>query len=335
MEKVNDLSPALMEIVNAAKPKQGQVIYFQSLRINAGGTTCPNKDRIFDPYAINPDGKTKGRYVDIAYVEGQAHAQGDRQAQYQFGEVKFRKTDGNLIGCSGNNRGGDGKFLFMFLTNHSKTNVGKPWYAPRDGQPLFFEMQIPELAAADKVKFRKRLALAINKIDEMPDSKLLDFALSLEMKGITEFSKMDEIRNKLGDIAEKNPDKVMNMDKDINLNMKLFIKQALQYGIWEENKNLKLFFWPDTKDPVFTMSPGQDLYTKTIEYLLGNGTDTYDLTKGLIEKAKAKLDKVKAKNPSPKQDGIVGDAVNEAVQSSDPMVGKKIPTPQFSEVQET
>ncbi len=188
-------------------------------------------------------------------------------------------------------------------------------------------MQEPAKTAEQKNEFRRRVRYAGQKIDEMPDSKLLDYALSLDMIGINEFSKMDEIRDKLYEIAEKNPDKVMSMDKDINLNMKLFIKEALKYGIWQEDKALRQFVWPDSGDPVCVVAPDSDLYQKTIEYLLASGQDTYSLVKNLI-------DKKKAKDKPGKKEGTVADAVKESKKSLDNAPDKKFKVPEFQEVTE-
>lgn len=288
MEAVNQLSPELMKIVNDARPKRGQVIYFQSLRPQAGGTSVRSIDRIFDPYVKNPDG-SKGNYVDIGYVTGQIPAIGTTPARHNFGRIQFSKSSQNIIGLSGNNRGDDTLFQYFFLCNYNKLNIGKSWYSPGEGQMPLFEMMVPEMQAEEKNKFRRRVRQAGEKIDTMPDEKLLSFAMAMDMVGITEFSKMEEIRDRLYQIAEKDPDKVMNMDKDVHTTMKVFIKEALRYGLWEEDKHLKLFRWPETGDPVFLMTPGQDLYAETIKYLLGErGNDTYEMVSGLIHEKKAK-----------------------------------------------
>ncbi len=293
MEAVNELSAELTKIVNAARPKKGQVIYFRSLRPDAGGTRVKNIDRIYDPWKDNGDG-TKGSYVDIGYVTGQLPAIGSTPARHNFGRIQFTKSSANIIGLSGNNRAQDTLFLYFFLCNFNKMNMGKDWYSPSDGQMPLFEMMVPEMQAEEKNKFRRRVRQAGEKIDQMPDEKLLSFAMAMDMHGINEFSKMEEIRDRLYIIAEKDPDKVMNMDKDVHTTMKIFIKEAIKYGIWEEDKILKLFRWPETQDPVFLMTPGQDLYAETIKYLLGNGESTYEMVSGLIHERKAKEAKDKA-----------------------------------------
>jgi hypothetical protein len=285
MEPMNVLSPELTKIVNDARPKKGQVIYFESLRPQGGGTTVQSTDRIFDPFVKNSDG-SRGAYTDIGYVIGQLPARGNIPAMHNFGRIQFTRTSGNTIATSGNSRADDTLFLYLFLTNFNKMNKGQEWYAPSDGQMPLFTQQALAMKSEERNKFRRRVTAASQKIEGMSEEKLLGFALSLEMKGINEFSKLEEIKDKLYDIAEKNPDRVLNMDKDINLNMRLFIKEALKYNIWIEDKALGLFVWPDTKSHVFLMTPGQDLYAETIKYLLGPGESTYMLVKGLIDKAK-------------------------------------------------
>lgn len=330
MEAINVLSPQLMKIVNDARPKRGQVIHFESLRLQAGGTSVKSVDRIFDPYVENEDG-TKGNYADIGYVIGQLPAMGATPARHQFGRIQFSKSSGNIITTSGNNRGDDTLFLFLFLTNWNKMNIGKPWHAPSDGQMPLFTQQVPEMAAKEANDYRRKVRMAGEKIDSTPDPKLLDLALALDMRDINQFSDMEEIRNKLYLIAEGdpkrgikgNPDKVLNMDKDVNLNMKLFIKEALKYNIWVEDKALKLLIWPDTQDPVFVMAPGQDLYSEAIKYLLGPGERTYNLVKGLIEKARSKEQKKKNYEP-PSKNNVVGKVAEDAINAGDHIPEGKI-----------
>lgn len=332
METFNNISPELAKKVNEARPKPGQTIYFNSLRPKAGGTTILPRDRIWDPYIKDEKGKDKGDWVDIAYITGQLPATGALPARHQFGTIQFRRISYNVIGVSGNNKADSVLFMYLFLTNYNKANIGKPWYAPSDGQGSYFEMVVPEKTAEEQNKFRRKRRQAEEKIDNMPDSKLLDFSLALELQGITEFSKMEEIRNKLYAIADKNPERIQNMDKDVNMNMKLLIKEAIKFKIWEEDKAKQLFLWADTKDYVFLMSPGQDLYAKTIEYLKSAGQDTYTLVKELIEKAKTK--ESKKKGSGDKEDGTVGDAVKEAKKSLDNAPDKKFVVPELVEVKE-
>jgi len=345
MEPINVLSPELTKIVNAGKPQRGQVIYFESLRLQAGGTSVKSIDRIYDPYWENEDG-TKGRQTDIGYVTGQMPAIGVTPARHIFGRIQFSKISGNIIGTSSNNRGDDTLFLYLFLTNWNKMNIHKPWYSPSDGQMALFTQQVPEMAAKEANDHRRKMRLAGEKIDNMPASKLLDFALSLDMKGINQFSDMEEVRNKLYLIAEGdpkrgikgNPDKVLNMDKDVNLNMKLFIKEALKYNLWLEDKALGLFVWPETREHVFLMTPGTDMYAEGVKYLLSKeGERTYSLVHGLIEKAKVKekADSAKGKVNDSKNKKVdkVADAILEAEKVGDTEPGTKIKVDKVVEVQ--
>lgn len=321
MEKINVLSPELAKIVNDARPKKGQVIYFESLRPQGGGSTVKPVDRIYDPWAVNEDG-SKGAYTDIGNVIGQLPAMGTQPARHNFGRLQFTKTTGNTIDISGQNRGDDTKFLFLFLTNQNMMNKNKPWYAPSDGYSIIFTQQTPAMAAEDRNIFRRKVRAAGEKIDITPNEKLLDLALALDMKNINQFSKMEEIRDKLYEIAEKNPERVMGMDKDINLNMKLRIKEALKLGIWQEDRALKLFVWADTQEPVFATTPGQDLYNSAIKYFQGAGEETYNLLAGLIEKAKKKAESKKSFVPESKNPSV-GKVIDDASNAGDGKSEKK------------
>ncbi len=333
MEKINVLSTKLMQIVNDARPKKGQVIYFESLRPQGGGTSVRNVDRIFDPYVENEDG-SMGAYTDIGYVIGQLPAMGNLPARHNFGRIQFSRSTGNTIDISGQNRGDDSLFLFLFLTNQNVMNKGKDWYAPSDGQAILFGMRTPHKGAEDRNAFRRKVRAAGEKIDLTPNEKLLDLALALEMKGINQFSKMEEIKDKLYEIAEKNPDRVIGMDKDINLNMKLVIKEAMKYNIMYEDKALRLFVWADTKEAVFAVTPGQDLYNAAIKYFQGSGDETYKLLRSLIEKAKIKAAKKKDNDDTPSKDLTVGEVAEKAAKAGDDKAGKKFVVPEVVELKD-
>lgn len=322
-----------MKLVNDARPKPGQVIYFESLRPQGGGTTVKPVDRIYDPWAKNEDG-TDGAYIDIGYVLGQLPAMGNLPARHNYGRLQFTKTTGNTIDISGQNRGDDTKFLFLFLTNQNMMNKNKPWYAPAEGYSIIFTQQTPALAAEDRNKLRSRIRAAQDKIDSTPNEKLLDLALALDMKNINQFSKMDEIRDQLHTIAEgnpikgikPNPERIMGMDKDVNLNMKLRIKEALKYNIWREDRALKLFVWADTEEPVFATTPGSDLYNSAIKYFQGAGEETYNLLAGLIDKARKKAES--KKNFAPESKSLsVGEVSEKAANAGDNKAEKKFSVP--------
>lgn len=321
MEKINVLSPQLTKIVNEARPKHGQVIYFESLRPQGGGTSVRNIDRIFDPYVENEDG-THGAYTDIGFVIGQLPATGTTPARHNFGRIQFSKSTDNIIPVSGANRGDDTLFQYLFLTNWNKSNQGKPWYSPTDGQmPLFNQMK-PAMKAKDENAFRRNVMSAVAKIEDMTNEKLVDLAVALDMRNINKFSDMEEIKNQLFKIADKNPERIMGMDKDINLNMKLLIKEALKYNIWEEDRALKLFVWKDTQEPVFATTPGSDLYSSAIKFFQGSGDGTHSLLRNLVDKAKKKEQAKKSFVPQ-SNDETVDKIVEKATAAGDNKPEKK------------
>jgi hypothetical protein len=254
------------------------------VRPKARGTTVFPIDRIFDPYVKNEEGESVGDYVDIAYVTGTKPATAKEKATDIIGRIQFTYTSDGRIGIRGGNRTDELLFQFLYLTNQNRNTTGKAWSVPGSGKkPLFFIVE-PSKTAKDKNDFRRKVRMAGEAIDKMPDSKLRDFAIGLDMKSINTFSGVEEIKDQLYKVAEKDPDKIIGLDKDASLKIKIDIKEAEKLGVIERDTNLGMMVWPDTKEPICTIPPGKDMYTVLTAYFLGKGSEAYSIIKQLVEK---------------------------------------------------
>jgi hypothetical protein len=272
--KYNTISDQLKEIIRKRLPATGQTVYFQSIRPNAAGTTVVPKDRIFDPFAN--DGK--GEYVDIAYVTGH-NPNGPI-----LGRIQFRKADGGRIAITGGNRSHENLFVYLYLTNQRIGSNKEPWYVATEGRSKIFSMDEPAQTAKQKLEFKRRVRWAGEIIDKMGDNTLRDFASGLDMKGINQFSDPDEIRLKLEGIAEKDPDKIITLDRDLTIPAKVLVKEAEKLGVIQKDSQLQQYVWPDSGELICVAPPGKDLRDTLVTFLLSiKGIETHKMLQALVD----------------------------------------------------
>jgi len=299
----NKISDKLREEVRKALPKRGQTIWFKSVRPKGRGSTVLNTDRIFDPWARDlGNGKFEGEFIDIAYIVGQAPGKGD-----QFGRIQFTRGQGNVLPIKGGNLADERLFQYLFLCNSLKNNGKKvngqyvcPWFVENSGRRFVCQMQEPAVSAKEKNDRRRKIRQAGEVIDLMGPVELFDFALGLDMKGINKFSDEEEVRARLGDIAEKDPDKILRLNSDIGVKLNIMIKNAEQFGVVTHNKGLGVYEWPDTGEVICMTPPGKGPREALTAYLLSDkGAETLRFIQGLVN-AKKEEAKEEPKPEKPK-----------------------------------
>lgn len=291
----NQLSDVLRAELKKAMPKPGQVIWFESSRPKARGTTILGFDRIWDPGANNGEGD----YIDIAYLPSSG-------TDPKKSRIHFTISQMGKIGIHGGNKADELKFAFLYLTNVLKNNVGKPWYIQPVGG-IMCRMLEPSQSAVDRNELRRKVRYAGDRIDGMPDGKLFDFAIGLEMKGINKHSNPEEIRDQLFKIAEKDPEKILALDRNIEFKAKTIIRKAEQFGIVKRDAALGMLVWSDTSDPICAIPPDKNIYDSLVKFFLDKGAEVYSTIHALVDKKEAALEAKTAEHsdnpPPPKNKG--------------------------------
>ena len=288
VNKWNNLSEKLRQVVREALPKQGQVLYFESLRPNGRGTTVLPKDRIFDPYAGE-----NGEYVDIAYITGSQPGSnnGKEQDPNVYGRIQFRKSEGGTIPIRGGNRQDELKFTYLFLTNQNRTNKGQPWFVDPIGRKSCFRLVKASQDADAVIETERKIRMAGDKIDEMPDSRLREYAIGLDMKGITKFSSPNEIRVKLIKMTKtrEGAERVMGLDKDVNIMIKNVLKAAEALNVVKRDTALGCFLWANGGDVICTVPPGKNAYQFMTEYFqTPKGSEVYKVISAMVDREQSR-----------------------------------------------
>lgn len=298
--KYNQLSEKLLAEVRQHLPKKGQTIYFESVRPKARGTTVLSHDRIYDPY--------KEEFVDIAYVTGNAPGKGET-----IGRIQFNKMGGGRLPITAGNKDHENKFIYMFLTNYRAENAcdpkskePAPWFVGSEGRQAVFRLPSPKLSAQDKVRIDREIRFAKQAIDEMGENELRQFAIGLDMKGITQHSDPDEIRVQLFKIAEsgdgRGAEKIRKLHTDSNLKANILIKEASKAQVIVYNSQLKTWEWVDGGESICVVPDGKKPYDAMITYLLSSkGTKVYEHISTLVEAKKNQTPDDKAAITEPPQ----------------------------------
>jgi hypothetical protein len=275
--KINEISPELAAIVNEARPKKDQTIWFESVRPKSRGTTVLPHDRIYDPGIED--------FVDIAYITGTTPAKGPGgTAKENIGRIQFTRNDFGRMGIRGGSKKDDILFTFLFLTNQNATNQGKPWFV--EGNNLVFKQDEPKKRSADSIAFDRQVRQAMDSIDMMDRGKLIEIASGLDMDWVNDSTADDEIIRVLYDISKKNPGKVLGLDKDVSLKMKSDVKDAERLGVIKKNDELQMWVWPESQERICSYQEGMSPADSMVAYFKGTGSKTYQYILQLNDREK-------------------------------------------------
>lgn len=279
-QKVNGISEELANLVKAAMPKPGQVVWFESIRPKARGATVLPYDRIFDPNLGE-----SGEYVDIAYITGREPAKGPGGTPKEIhGRIQFTRLNHGRIGIVGGNKQDEQMFFYLFLTNYNTTNVDKPWFIP--GKNPVFRQDATARREEEQIEFDRKVRQAQDAIDKMTPTKLREIASGLDLK-FAKGSKGNEtsVIAALYKIAKTNPSKILGIDKDVSIKMKSDVRRAEKLGLIKYDPALKIWMWPETGDKICTLNPTKSAVDSMVAYFLSSGGKTYTFLLDQIERA--------------------------------------------------
>ena len=159
----------------------------------------PAKDQII----VNNNGEQE--VVDIAFIE--SFRQGGEPV---FGKIQFRKAQAGAIILSGDKASDLKQYEYMERCNFNESNPNRN----KSVIPVFKRRNYQEELKKDRIR-RKDLRDALNMVEEMTDVELRKFAVALKVTGEDD----DEIRTKIEQWAEKNPEKFLAMTENRDLSI--------------------------------------------------------------------------------------------------------------------
>lgn len=295
-KKYNNFSDKLLKQLPKLKP--GEKIKFQLNGVRpdkqTGKMICPNSfslrpfDRIFDPYAGE-----NGEYVDVAYILGEAPAPVDsnKQSITRFGRVRFTRTTAGTIEIIGGHKEMEKMLPLLFFSNYNQSNVGKPWYVKPEGKHVFHQIETTK-KAKDDLATQKRKHQAKSLVMDMDEGQVHEISSGLFPNTYHAMSN-EERTLQLIKIAEKTPEKILDLDKNVEVKSTAFIEECLKAGIININKTKQQFEWADDKTKICSIKPGQTPHNSLKRYFMTDeGMEVLEgLEKQLAIAKKPKKDK--------------------------------------------
>jgi hypothetical protein len=257
--KFNNYSKELLEHFPKLAPGQALVFRLNGIRYDPGlrRTIVPNTvefpcvDRIYDPY-------TK-EYIDISWIEQERPAppSSNKETEIVIGNASFTRAGQGEIFY----RGGDTRNYelarFLFFSNRNKSNVEKPWHIPPS--QYIFEVK-------DNEDHRKTLATerlvdqAKQVIDSLSSDKIKEIKRGMFPNDHINISE-EQVILKLREVAVKNPSKIINLSKDVDLKVNAFITRCTEANLIKFVEDTKEWKWADTGEIICRIKPGNTAYS--------------------------------------------------------------------------
>jgi hypothetical protein len=274
----NNYSPQLKKELDAARPKTSeagrkQAVYFETTKktLKNGVYTYPNSvsvpstDTIRDPHT--------GEYIEIAYLI--------RPSTGEKGRIVFEGSSAGRLMCT-SGAASDSLFNYLYLSNYNQDNS---IHAERNIKPIggfLFTKVKPAETATEKIKRDRRIRDAKNSIDAFPDNLLKTYAYALNIKDINEFSDSEEMRVKLLELADKNPEIILTFDKDYDKKLELWVRRLEEKNIIEWGNGKCVL--SATGDKLFGFKVGADRIDSLKTFLIEN-KEVDEMLKHQLEQA--------------------------------------------------
>jgi hypothetical protein len=282
-KQYNNISPKLRSFLPKLKP--GEKLKFQLNGIYVDPITkklvCPTSfnmasiDRIYDPWArVSKKGVGKnedeyeGDYVDIAFInrEQPASADSPRATVIEFGRVEFLRTNAGIIEVIGGNRQKEKVMLFLFFNNRNTTNIGKPWFVKPIAKAIYHLIETTKAAKQD-LRGELKVDQAKAAITEMTDEEVKTATAGLfpnTYNGLNQEQKILKLRT----IANKNPDKILDLSKNVEVKTTAFIEECLKAELIDLNNDKKQFIWHDDQTEICSIKPGSTPHNSLKKYFM-------------------------------------------------------------------
>lgn len=311
-QEYNKFSPKLR--AELPKLKKGEKLRFQLLNARIDEhfkrLVCPNSlyltgiDRIYDPWAKESKGsggkiEYEGDYIDIAFVDRENPAPRDSQRDkvIKIGEIGFLRANGGMIELVGGNMAHEKMLPYLFFCNKNQSNVDKPWFVKPEGKPVYKTLE-PSNDALKQLKKDKLIDQARLMITDMSQEERNQVAKGLIPNLYSRLS-TDEIELQLRDIATKNPQKIMDVNKDVEVQTTAFIETCVKAGLIEYNKEKTQWEWADDHTMIVRVKAGVPHNALKRYFMTEEGIEVLSQLEKLLEvnsnpKEKEKKEKVEA-----------------------------------------
>lgn len=225
----------------------------------------PNEDSIFDEGA----GKMIPIYCEDRKVSAGVHS--DKEFNLILKKILFTRDEDGIKVLRGKNKKQQALFEYLFLSNYNEANRGKSWFIEPKGGCIYKFVE-PEKRSEDQLGLEQAIHNAKTVVFNLSEEDLRTAceALSKSVEKIRYTPNMleNQMRQLLLAFAEKSPNRVATLDKDLNLEVRRVIKQAIAKGVISVDDRRHEIVWTDTGNRICVIEPGKDSATTMVGFFV-------------------------------------------------------------------
>lgn len=277
----------MRKVLEDARPKEGHYVRFQVKNVHLDAKNrrqVPGRVAIPQRYVISDKKGKQNVRKTIEYIIGYEPMDDEGNIRPVYGEVAFTRDLNGYIHCYGSSPEDIDLFDFLYLSPYLEGNGGKKWFIKSKGG-IKYTLQQPKKTASEKVASRVELSKAFLVLQEMGEKKLRRATRGFKVRGVNVNSTEDELINALYEqVAEKDPQRILNIDNDREFSTTAFIQEALDKDIITFES--KSWVMSATGNPFYNILDGEDSKAVLAVFLESNaGKEDRESIQEQIEKS--------------------------------------------------
>ena len=278
------------------KFESGKMYGFQLL----GTRYSQSLKRLLVPNSINilPQDVIYDPFTD-SEVEIECHDRTLPNGQVILKKIMFRKDEAGKKLLNGSKKGDKSLFEYLWLSNYNAANRDKEWFIEPKGGCKYTFLE-PEKSSQEKLDVLKMQHKAQEVVFNLSDKDIKIVCEALANSQADKFNynpKMleSQMRESLIDFANRNPSRVITLDKELNLEVRNAIRAAKDAGIISYDVKKQEIVWTDTGNRITIIEPGKDAETTLVGYFVTKkGSEVLKTILANLQKKEGKGDNVEA-----------------------------------------
>jgi hypothetical protein len=261
MKKTDLYNDIPKEIIDKTKIRPGQVVSYRLVGLQPNPMdpsriaypsvrSVPSTDQIYEPDSDS--------YIDIAAVKSV-----DPDGTHNFHRIYFYGNAGGVVTLYGGRALDQELHSYMSLCNYNASNPNRD-----QSKPAIFEM-IDESKRSESERLSRNVKReALNIAADLSAEEVRDYVAAM---GLDDTGKLEVLRNKLEELADKAPKQFMELIGNKQAVMKATINRAIAKGVIVFNAEQSRFAWPNG-EVILTVSrtTGGDHIEELIGYCVSN-----------------------------------------------------------------
>lgn len=261
MKKTDLYNNLPKELIDKTKLRPGEIVSYKLVGIGANPMdpsrmaipslrNVPSIDQIWEP--------TTETYVDIAPVKSV-----EPSGKHIFHKIYFYGTSGGILVLHGGRAVDQEIHSYLSLCNYNKSNQGRD-----TSKEAIFELVDEAVKSETERRSRNIKREALNAAADLNPEDVRDYIASM---GLDDTGKIDVLRNKLEEMADKTPQQFMELINNKQAIMKASVNRAISKGVILFNAEQSRFMWPNG-EVILTVSrtTGGNNVDELVSYCVSN-----------------------------------------------------------------